>query len=55
MDVMTKKQADALVEQINAGEADHYLEALLAAAHGRKRYIRGVRSPYGLRVPQEAS
>lgn len=37
----------ALVENIAAGHADHCLEAILAASHGRKRALRGCAMPYG--------
>lgn len=38
---------DALLALINSGAYDEHLEAILAAAHGRKRARRGIRRPYG--------
>ncbi len=36
-----------LIAAICGGQYDEVLEAILAAAHGRKRSIRGERMPYG--------
>lgn len=40
---------EVLIENIAAGKADPHLEAILAAAHGRKRALRNVDNPYGRR------
>lgn len=37
-----------ILDFVNEGLYDPYLEALLAAGHSRKRRLRGVRSPYGV-------
>lgn len=37
------KSALAIVRNIEEGKADPYLEAILSAAHNRKRALRGVR------------
>lgn len=44
-----KPDYDVLIENIAAGHCDSYLEAILAAAHGRKRALRDVIRPYGRR------
>lgn len=41
---------EVLIGNIAEGKADAYLEAILAAAHGRKRALRGVTHPYGTTV-----
>lgn len=52
-DAAAAKEAQAndpisvLIENIAAGRADDCLEAILAAAHGRKRAMRGLRNPFG--------
>lgn len=43
------QEIQVFLDAINEGRADEYLEAILAAAHGRKRQRRGVRVPYGVR------
>lgn len=42
-----RPDVDVLIENIASGTCDGYLEAILAAAHGRKRAIRGLPRPYG--------
>lgn len=44
---------EVLIENIAAGRADQYLEAILAAGHGRKRALRNVVYPYGRRLVSE--
>jgi hypothetical protein len=39
---------EVLLDNIASGEADPYIEALLAALHGRKRALRGVPHPFGV-------
>ena len=43
----TPQEVQVFLDAINDGRADAYLEAILAAAHSRKRSLRGVRIPYG--------
>jgi hypothetical protein len=38
---------DDLIEDIASGTCDAYLEAILAATHGRKRALRNIPHPYG--------
>lgn len=45
---MRQSLVETLLDDITNGEYDDYLEAILAAAHGRKRAKRGVRHPRGL-------
>lgn len=51
----TAPDIETLLDGINDGYYDPYLEAILAGAHARKRALRGVVLPYGLAggpVPQ---
>lgn len=43
-------ELQAILDAINRGDADKYLEAILAAGHSRKRLLRGVKVPYGITV-----
>lgn len=45
----TPKELIAFLDAIADGRADAYLEAILAAGHARKRALRGVRLPYGVK------
>lgn len=45
-----RKDVDVFIENIASGTCDPYLEAILAAAHGRKRALRNVTRPYGRRL-----
>ena len=40
---------DHILALVNAGRLDTYIESILAACHGRKRQLRGVYAPHGLR------
>lgn len=42
-DDTTPSDVQALLDAITAGNADPYLEAILAVTHNRKRALRGVR------------
>lgn len=42
-----RPDVDVFIENIASGTCDPYLEAILAAAHGRKRALRNVTRPYG--------
>lgn len=46
--VLDRSSLQVLLDQITCGHYDDDLEAILAAAHGRKRAKRGVRNPRGL-------
>jgi len=46
------RDIDVLIENIAGGTCDPYLEAILAATHGRKRALRGSIRPYGVRDPR---
>ncbi len=37
-----------LLDDLGSGRFDDWLEAILAAAHARKRALRGVPGPYGI-------
>lgn len=45
-----RPDVDVLIENIASGTCDKYLEAILAAAHGRKRALRNLPRPYGRTV-----
>jgi hypothetical protein len=48
-DEPVRADVDVFIENIAGGSCDPYLEAILAAAHGRKRALRNVPRPYGRR------
>jgi hypothetical protein len=45
----TQWTSGAVIDAINDGALDKDIEAILAAGHGRKREMRNINMPYGMR------